>query len=54
MAIRRKWDLQVHWHWWPIQIGFHFDHTDPSITFHLPCLIVAVGRLKQPGFRKEQ
>jgi len=47
----RRWDVQVLRHSWPLQLGFHIDHTDPSITLHLPCLIVAMGRLKQPGFR---
>ncbi len=47
----RCWDVQIHLHSWPLQLGFHVDHTDPSITLHLPCVIVALGRLKQPGFR---
>lgn len=51
MTIRRHWDFQVLPHSWPLQLGFHIDHTDPSITLHLPWLIVAAGRLKQPGFR---
>lgn len=37
---------------WGLSLGFHLDHTDPSLTIHLPGIIVAVGRLKQPGFRK--
>ena len=48
----RRWDFQVHWHSWGLQLGFHVDHTYPSITFHLPFVIVAIGRLKQPGFRR--
>lgn len=52
MTIARKWDLQIHRHSWPVQLGFHFDHTDPSLTLHMPWLIVAFGRLKQPGFRR--
>lgn len=50
----RRWDVQHVWHSWPIQFGFHIDHTDPSITIHLPCFIIAIGRLKQPGFRGEE
>lgn len=52
MAIRRRWDVQYCANWW-ISLGLHVDHKDPSMTLHLPGLIVAVGRLKQPGFRKE-
>ncbi len=47
----RAWDFQVCFGW-PLQLGLHVDHTDPSITLHLPCVIVAFGRLKQPGFRR--
>lgn len=50
----RRWDVQVLPHSWPLQLGFHIDHTDPSITLHVPCLIVAAGRLKQPGFRDQE
>lgn len=49
MAIRRAWDIQAGPNWW-LSLGFHVDHTDPSVTLHLPGVIVAVGRLKQPGF----
>lgn len=49
MAIRRRWDLQIALQSWPLQLGFHFDHTDPSLTLHLPFVIIAFGRLKQPG-----
>ena len=48
--IRRLWDVQWAWNPW-FSLGVHFDHTDPSLTFHLPGVIVALGRLKQPGFR---
>lgn len=50
MAIRRRWDIQWAENWW-ISLGFHVDHTDPSLTLHLPGLIVCLGRCKQPGFR---
>lgn len=49
----RKWDIQFSWQPW-FSFGAHFDHTDPSITFHLPWLIVCLGRCKQPGFRHVQ
>lgn len=47
----RNWDIQFSSNWW-LSLGFHVDHADPSITFHLPGIIIAIGRLKQPGFRK--
>ncbi len=46
----RKWDVQWCWNPW-LSVGFHFDHTDPGLTFHLPGVIISIGRLKQPGFR---
>ena len=46
--IRRRWDLQCWWNGW-LSVGFHFDHTDPSLTLHLPLVGFAFGRLKQPG-----
>lgn len=48
--MKRLWDLQTDQNWW-FSLGFHFDYTDPSITLHLPFAIIAIGRLKQPGFR---
>ena len=48
--IARAWDLQLAWNPW-LSLGVHVDHTDPSVTLHFPLLIVAIGRLKQPGFR---
>ena len=48
--IARSWDIQWCWNPW-VSLGVHFDHTDPSITLHLPGLIVWMGRCKQPGFR---
>lgn len=47
----RRWDVQVASNWW-LSLGFHIDHTDPSITLHLPGAIVYAGRCKQPGFRR--
>lgn len=49
--MKRAWDVQLGRNWW-LSLGFHFDHTDPSITVHLPVLIIALGRLKQPGFEQ--
>lgn len=48
--MRRLWDIQWCWNGW-LSLGFHLDHTDPSITLHMPVLIVAFGHLKQPGFQ---
>lgn len=50
MAIRRKWDLQIAWNPW-FSLGIHIDHTDPSVTLHLPGIMIAIGRCKQPGLR---
>ena len=47
--VRRKWDIQFGKNFW-FSVGIHVDHTDPSITLHLPIFIIAAGRLKQPGF----
>lgn len=47
--MRRRWDIQADANWW-LSLGFHIDHTDPSITLHLPGFILSFGRLKQPGF----
>lgn len=49
MSILRRWDVQIVSNWW-LSIGFHVGHNDPSITVHLPGIIVALGKLKQPGF----
>lgn len=46
----REWDVQAAGNWW-ISLGFHIDHTDPSLTIHLPGVIIAFGRCKQPGFK---
>ena len=51
VSIRRRWELQWCGNPW-LSLGVHFDHTDPSLTVHLPGLIFALGRLKQPGFRR--
>ena len=50
MAIRRAWDIQFAWNPW-LSMGFHLDHADPSLTIHLPGIIIYIGRCKQPGFR---
>lgn len=48
--ILRKWEIQFCYNPW-LTLGFHFDHTDPSITLHLPGIIIMMGRCKQPGFK---
>lgn len=48
--MKRLWDIQWCWNGW-LSLGFHVDHTDPSITLHTPLFILALGRLKQPGFK---
>lgn len=47
----RRWDVQHSWNPW-LSLGFHIDHTDPSITIHLPGVILYMGNCKQPGFKK--
>lgn len=49
--IPRLWDIQIGENWW-ISLGFHLDHTDPSITLHLPGVVICIGRCKQPGFTR--
>lgn len=49
--VTRRWDFQWTWNPW-FSLGIHVDHRDPSITLHLPGLIVYAGRCKQPGFRR--
>lgn len=51
MARKRQWDFQICWNLW-FSLGIHFDHTDPSLTIHLPGIILYFGRCKQPGFKK--
>lgn len=46
----KEWDIQTDKNWW-ISFGFHIDHTDPSITLHLPGVIISAGICKQPGFK---
>lgn len=45
---RRQWDIQLASNWW-LSVGVHIDHTDPSITLHLPGLIIYAGRCVYPG-----
>ena len=49
----RRWEVQITrdnpW----FSVGFHIDHIDPSITLHLPFLIVYAGHCIQPGFKRE-
>ena len=48
----KKWDIQIIANLW-FSLGFHIDHTDPSITIHLPGAIIYFGRCKQPGLRND-
>lgn len=43
-----KWDIQIGENFW-LSLGIHIDHRDPSITLHLPGVIVMFGRCPQPG-----
>lgn len=45
----RKWDVQANPNPW-FSLGVHIDHKDPSVTLHLPFLIVSAGRCIQPGY----
>ena len=45
----RAWDIQITSNWW-LSLGIHIDHTDPSITLHLPGLIIYAWHCVQPGF----
>jgi len=46
----KRWDVQFGRNPW-FSVGLHIDHKDPSITFHLPGVLICLGRCKQPGFR---
>lgn len=48
--LMKRWDIQFGRNPW-FSLGIHFDHCDPSITFHLPGLLIYIGNCKQPGFR---
>lgn len=45
-----RWDIQLGRNPW-FSFGVHFDHKDPSFTFHLPGLLIYIGNCKQPGLR---
>ena len=47
--VSRKLDIQWGSNWW-LSLGFHVDHTDPSITLHLPLVVICIGNCKRPGF----
>lgn len=42
--MRKLWNVQIARNPW-LSLGLHIDHRDPSITFHLPGVLVAVGRM---------
>jgi len=46
----KRLDIQFARNPW-FSVGIHFDHSDPSITLHLPGVLVYLGNCKQPGFR---
>ena len=46
----KKWEVQFGRNPW-FSIGLHIDHHDPSITFHLPGVLIYVGNCEQPGFK---
>jgi hypothetical protein len=46
----KRWDMQFGRNPW-FSVGIHIDHNDPSITFHLPGILIYVGNCKQPGFK---
>lgn len=50
MAIPKRWDIQIFYKNYWLSVGFHIDHTDPSLTLHLPFIILYIGRCKQRGF----
>lgn len=45
-----KWDIQLGRNPW-FSLGIHIDHKEPSITFHLPGIIIYVGKCVQPGLK---
>ena len=49
--MKRAWDIQFCPSYW-LQLGFHIDHEDPSLTLHFPFGILTLGYVKQPGFRE--
>jgi len=49
--MKRKWEAQHFKNPW-FSLGFHIDHNDPSITFHLPFYGFYIGNCIQPGFKK--
>lgn len=46
----KKWDIQFGRNPW-FSLGVHFDHKDPSFTFHLPGFLIYIGNCEQPGLR---
>ena len=46
----KRWDVQFGRNPW-FSMGLHIDHCDPSVTFHLPGILIYAGKCEQPGFR---
>lgn len=44
--MKRAWDIQFGDNWW-LSFGFHLDHTDPSLTLHLPLIVICVDLLHE-------
>ncbi len=51
--MKKVWEIQICRNNPWISFGFHIDHTDPSITVHLPFRIFYIGYCKQPGFNSQ-
>lgn len=49
--MHKEWEIQHSFNNPWFSLGVHIDHTDPSITIHLPFLIIYAGNCKQPGLR---
>ena len=47
---KKKWEIQFGRNPW-LSLGFHIDHKDPSLTLHLPGIIIYCGYCKQPGYK---
>jgi hypothetical protein len=46
----RKLDIQFVDNFW-FSIGVHIDQWNPSITLHLPLIVICIGWLPYPGYQ---